>query len=561
MMENHLRNRMAFFRKYIKTAKHDLFMIGVLCVAAWKLTCGLEYFMDIKLSDESLYLYSGIQISDYGIPKFAEYSPLYAFWYYLLSLFQPDKIQLYYLNYKVLAGLLPILMYLLFRRYRVSVAESGCLAGFVLLAHANLPVWPKVGHLAVLLSLLFFLIATCTNSFDRATLILSIGALLSSYVRPEFFMTYVLLIGLSLIIAVIKKHFTGKDMYLFVMVILLSIVCIILLGVPAFSRNGERSFFAFSQHFAVNWVTWTRSDINPWTNCEEIVTDNFGLVRSIPEAYENNPSVFLKHVVSNLKNTGKTLTKLLTPKYNKIFLPNNKLFHLIEITFLFGMIGLYLHSIKKRWLGKLSSKFQQHKNLFVHFGLYSIPGFIAAIIIFPRDHYLLLQSIFFLIVIACILIKNPCENHIIIDRQHVYILGFLIIAFTPTPENTHPYQLPGQYQYNLKTIHFLNSLKIKEQVNLLETEGGGYSIYVGENYNTILEVEKNTSYEMFMQEKNLNMIILNDTLKEDTRFKDDKEWQLFLTKYESFGFIKIAIDGTPFKLLVKKDLLYSSENT
>lgn len=560
MIKNHIGNRMVFFKNYIKIARYDLFMIGVLCVAAWKLTCGLEYFMDIGLSDESHYLYSGIKISDYGVPKFAEYSPLYALWYFMLSLFQPDRIRLYYLNYKALTGLLPILTYLLFRRYRVAVAESGCLAGFVLLAYANLPVWPKVGHLAVLLSLFFFLLATYTDSFNRSTLILSIGALLSSYVRPEFFITYLLFIGLYLIISMFKKQFVGKDMYLFVIVVLLSIGCISLLGVPAFSRNGGRSFFAFSQHFAVNWVIWTRSNVNPWTNCEKIVTDNFGTARSISEAYENNPHIFLKHLASNLKNTGKTLATLLTPEYNRIFLPNNKFFHLIEIILLFGMIGLYLYSIRRRWLGKFTLKLQQHEYLLIHFGLYSIPGIMAAIIIFPREHYLLLQSIFFLIVIACVLIKNPCESHSI-NNRYVYILGFFIIALTPTPENAHPYQLPGQYQYNLKTIHFLKSLEIKKQVNLLETEGGGYSIYAGENYRTILEIEKNTSFKTFMQEKNLNMIIVNDALKKDTRFKNDKEWQLFLIGYESFGFIKIAIDGTPFHLLVKKELLYSSENT
>ena len=544
---------MIFFRDYIKPAKYDLFIIGILCIAAWKLTCGLEYFMDIGLSDESIYLNSGINISKYGIPKYAAYSPLYALWYYMLSLFQPDKIRLYYLNYKMLTGILPVLSYLLFRRYRFAVSEAGCLAGFILLSHANLFVWPKVGHLAVLLSLLFFLLATYTDSFSRATLILSVGALFSSYVRPEFFMSYLLFIGLYIIICAFKKQFIGEDVYWIVIVILLSTLCMFFLGFPMFSGNGERSFFAFSQHFSINWTIWNDSDINPWTNCEKITLENFGTAQSIAEAFKNNPYILLKHFASNIKNIGKTFVTLLSPRYNKIFLPNNRFFHLIETTILFSMLGLYLFAIKNRWLGKFRLKFRQYKNLFVHFGLYSIPSVLSAAIIFPREHYLLLQSIFLIVIISCILIKYPYTRNL--KPKHVYLLGFLLILFTPTPENAHPYQLPGQYLYNLKTIHFLKSLKIEKRVNLLETAGGGYSIYVGKNYITVLETKKNTSFEIFMQEEDLNMIILSDALRKDTRFKDDQEWQFFLTRYESLGFIKIAIAGTPLEVLVKKELL------
>lgn len=550
---------MLWLRNTLHKVRYDVLMLGILCVAAWKLTCGLEYFMDIGLSDESNYLSSGAMLSAYNISQSPEYGPLYTLWYYLLSLFQPDRIRLYYLNYKVLTGLLPIVTFLLLRRYHLAVTESGCLAGIILLSHANLPVWPKVGHLAALISLVFFLIATYTDSFGRSTLIVSVGALLSSYVRPELFMAYLLLLGLSVMILVCKKQWFGKNLYWLVSVLLFSILCMSFLGIPSSPRKERRSVFAFSQHFSVNWVTWNKSDLNPWTNCEKIMSDNFGAVHSIFEAFQKNPHVFLKHLVTNSKNIGRTFITLVSPKYNRIFLPNNKRFYILEITLLFGMIGVYVYSIRDRWFGKLSLKFQQHKNLLVQFSLYSIPGIMAAIIIFPREHYLLLQSMFFLIAIACIFIKTPYENYVLANK-YIYILGFLLIAFTPTSEDAHPYQVPGQYQYNLKTIRFLQALGVTAHVNMLETVGGGYSIYAGDNYTRILEIEKQTSFEEFRREKNLDMIVLNDALHQDIRFKDDPEWQHFLTNLEEHEFIKMTIAETPFELLVKKALITPNSN-
>jgi len=58
-----------------------------------------------------------------------------------------------------------------------------------------------------------------------------------------------------------------------------------------------------------------------------------------------------------------------------------------------------------------------------------------------------------------------------------------------------------------------------------------------------------------MKEKGINMIVVSDLLLKDTRFKNDEEWQFFLTHYETFDYTKIAVDGTTRYILIKNILL------
>ena len=108
---------------------NDWFVIFILFVSGWKYIYGLEKILDIGLYDESNYLYSGVKLFSNGFPD-AESAPLYTIWYYLLSLLQPDIIELYFLNYKILTVLPPILLYILLRKQKVQIIPSVIISSF-----------------------------------------------------------------------------------------------------------------------------------------------------------------------------------------------------------------------------------------------------------------------------------------------------------------------------------------------------------------------------------------------------------------------------------------------
>ena len=75
------------------------------------------------ISSSCVKLHSGHSLLDIGFPSPGA-APLYAVWYFLLSKLQSDRVELYYLNYRVLTILVPIALYLLFRRTKLGIAPS-----------------------------------------------------------------------------------------------------------------------------------------------------------------------------------------------------------------------------------------------------------------------------------------------------------------------------------------------------------------------------------------------------------------------------------------------------
>src|SRR5215207_7444138 len=169
-------------KKLLSSSTADGLAILFLLLAGLKFTYRLPSILDIDLSDEGAYLYRGVKLVQDGVPL-AENAPLYSAWYYVLSLLQPDRIALYYLNYKALTVLPPILVFLLLRRYGLSTLASVIISGLFLISAANLPVLPKPSHFALIIILLSPIAATYTKHDTSAILLMSIGTLLCSYAR------------------------------------------------------------------------------------------------------------------------------------------------------------------------------------------------------------------------------------------------------------------------------------------------------------------------------------------------------------------------------------------
>ncbi len=279
---------------YPKKYYIDIFAILILFILGVKYLNGFERFIDIALYDESNYLEHGINIFRSGFPN-AQSSPLYSAWYYFLSLFQYDTIKLYYLNYELLTIFLPITIYCVMRRYLVPLFPSFLISVFLLVSYTNFAAFPKVCHFAIILIMFSLVISSYFNSYFNKLTVVLISSFLISYVRPEFFISFLLLSVVYMVnLAYNFKSFDLIKLYKFSASALLIIISISFIGLP-FS-TGERSFLAFSQHFSLNWVNWEKSNLSPWSrhDSNKIIRDSFNDSKTIIECYKTNPAIFLK---------------------------------------------------------------------------------------------------------------------------------------------------------------------------------------------------------------------------------------------------------------------------
>src|SRR5918998_5127030 len=251
-------------KKLLRSSTADGLAILFLLLAGLKFTYWLPLISDISMPDETYYLIRGVKLVQDGVPL-AEDAPLYSAWYYVLSLLQPDRVTLYYLNYQAVTVLPPIFIFFLLRRYGLSTLAGMIISGLFLISAVNFPLMPKASHFALIIILLSLIAATYTKRDTSAILLVCIGALLCSYVRPEFFLTYLLILMLYIMVVVTSRREIRIWRELLGLSAVLSVSALLLyvFGWPAFSSSsGGRSFVAFGQHFSLNWVHWSGSDLD-----------------------------------------------------------------------------------------------------------------------------------------------------------------------------------------------------------------------------------------------------------------------------------------------------------
>jgi hypothetical protein len=532
----------------------------MLIISGLKLTWGLEQSIDIGLYDESVYLQLGMLLKDWGISS--ENGPLYSAWYLVLSLLTTDKVNLYFLNYKISIVSLPILVYVFLRKSGSGVIKSTLLAWFILISHGNLYVWPRVSHFALNMILLVLIVNKGRKSWIHFSIIGSLGALILSYIRPEFFLSFIIfsLVFLASLVTKIPKQ-KKINLRLFTIYFLASFLLINLFNLPI---AGNRSFVAFGQHFSINWITWTKNQMNPWTDWEEIIPLNFADSNNILEMLRKNPVIFVKHLGTNLSGmksapelilpvfayTGKTPQSNMLSPLPTSNVRSRQLLQEIVIIVLFLLILSFSLSNKH----EIKAQIQKSKHFIYQILLFMLPAMIASILIYPREHYLyILIVLFYLLLSICILTisqSKPPDEHNKILTQKILPLAFALFLITPLPF------LGGiNNQPVLQTIRLIDSLNINKQVFMLEAEGG-FNIYLNNNFDRVPEYKKNEGFYQFLKNKNINLVIVSPALLNDIRFKDDPEWLNFLQHPHDLDFVKICLqkNDTVF-LLLRKNLI------
>lgn len=525
------------------------------------ISCGFIFTLkfssitDIGLYDESNYLLWGYNIR-HTIPS-AESGLGYTFWYYLLSLIQPDKVKIYYINAKILTILLPITLYVGLRSIKTTVFFSFISALFLLISVSNFPMTPKVSQFGVVLMLSGLSLSFFLKKLQYKLCVFILISLLIAYSRPEFYISWIIFVFISFVYLFInfRNEFLSKVIPISI-VFFLSLYLIGTLGRPM--GDGSRSLLAFGQHYAANWVNWNGSSVNPWTNWDTFFKADFKDSVSIIDALYKNPSAFFHHIITNLHNIPSRVAGMLSLIYsNKLFDLNaeqGKIIIISSAIYLCVVLGL---AYKNKMPSKVNFNLQISPFEILLLIILLLPSLISVLVIGPRDHYLIFVLIL-LVIILFALIINPLVNAIkqYLNASQSNVLTFTVIGIfslfliRPMTEYVVP-QAPD----NLNTIQFIKSLNINEKVNLLEAEGG-YDIYLSNNFSRIPEYAKGEAFDIFMNKNSINAIVVSSALKNDPRYNSDQKWLSFLADPISFNFSVLEIPHVnDRRLIIKKDLL------
>lgn len=513
----------------------DVLGLAGLLIAGLKLTAGLSDGMDVGLSDEDYYVSNGVAIGSEGLGPPID-GPLYNLWYFLLSLCSPTTLDLHYFNFRLLTIAPFPLLYLLFRRVGVP-SQIGLVVSWVLLvSRVNANYDTRVSNFALIIILVTFYAVFKARSPLGAILSASLGALVTSYARPEYFLVAV---ASFLVIFLTRQPLTlqRRDVSRVVAYVLCAAVLLAVFGVPV---GGRRSFVAFGDGFAMNWIAWTGSDLHPYTDSEDIVIQAFGPVTGVLDALRRDPILFGRHIAANLR---KTLSGISVMRMFPLFFPKDIFTKTMMVLSIVGVLFVYRQHIRER--------LQEHGARLMLVAWFVVPGVLSGVLITPKEHYLLLLGV--ITVTGLTILAAPAERRLV-SLGGLLTLGCLLIAMTPSLVAHEASERGSVQQPNVETIRFIKSLGILDTVNVLDAEGK-FDVYLGRNFHSVPWWDKRTGFSRFRSERNINMIVWSANLDRDSRFRRDAEWRDFTDHYRDLGWIERDIANANRKLLVRADLM------
>lgn len=456
-------------------------------VLKWSIALTIFYiltnlvFMDIGLHDETTFYLS--RKDDLSLSVFltrAEYGPLYAAWYKVLSWVLHDRLVLYFASWALLVALAIQLM-------RVATQSVGTVIPLLLMLGPRiLKVWPYVGLFAGALILLGFIVAKSRKSADSALIVTAVSGFVVGLARPEFLYAPAMLVLGYVMYALFRKQVNFKTL----------IICLIVAGAGlSIARNSDtgRGGVALEQHF--NLRASERGEISqemPWTSphAREFFFQNpdRSIKYKLSDYVKANPTAVAMHVVRNAFDFRTLLLALACGAIS---------FLLCRAGLPFG--GLYV-------------------------AVLSLPPLISCVLIYPRDHYIvaiLLTLIAGGTIAAAHLLAGHEQLKSRLRKPVIAGLVLLVLAF-PMVRKTMNLPFEAMSTHGFAAVHPVLSttleLREMEAAGIFKTPlvifepYGGFHHYLSESWHWIPEfhVRSNQNLLTMIKEQRVSVFMIND---------------------------------------------------
>ncbi len=548
----------------------DVLVVGALILSAACCAVLVPGMIDISVADEALYMSHGLRLPLDGLPS-PQWAPLYSIWYFALSAIQSDPVRLYDLNYTILVLAVPLLLYAHLRQSGVSAALAGVVAGLYLWSATNLDVWPYPSRFANLLLLLALISASAGPLRRQAGLVL-VGALfLLSYVRPEYFVSWVaaVLVGGGGLLWSALHDRRQRSPWAAARIAGLAAVAtawMVLFGVPV--DGGDRAEKAFAQHVAINLSKPSEAGMTARTDYGWVMRGVFKGARSAPEAFTENPAMFMRHVEKNARHYVPRLAgvALLRPSTRLVSPARGDIAEgAIALVVFIAIAGLLVSSRNDASSVRLLRAEDEGSLRLQLLALAAISCAVvaAALVIYPRPHYLQVQGLLLTILATravsafAAMFATKMGWHRMPSLRAAAVCALLLMSslgaaaaiLRATPRDT-PYR---------NTVLLLRWLRPRAEIRILAptVASEGFNVYLDPSVVQVPltpKVGRRGGLLEFLSRERVNLIVWPGQFANFSSYRDDPEYLALLSSPQDHGFVGLEVPGSPgLYVLVRLD--------
>ncbi len=515
----------------------------VLCIAGWKWSVGLQGHLDLLLADEAEYLRNGLNL--FG--KIAKnWGPTYNLWYKGLSIFNSNPVALYYFNYKIGAIGVGLLMFIFLIRYDIHLVVAFLIAFCYLFSDVNMNAWPRISNFVLILYLSYFILVRNISSSITKVILFSTVTFIAAFARPELLIVAEVSTVVAIILSVKDYKNISARIPLLILLFVTGFILFFIYGKPADSySNINRMYIAFCQHYAIAYKMRTHSNMNAIIEWIDFTKPIFGDCKTVPEILMKHFSLCVPHFLFTIKmyvlSFALFVLNFVTPLY---MIPGMKKKQaLIGMLLLFIIITLFNKNIRTSFLQKI----KEDKTVLLLAFAFSIPSIGICVVIFPRQHYIMMQAIWIALLLG-FLLSSILEN-LNISKLFVLPLAVILLLISPKATRFNTIQAVPEIK-NLctqKFIKFMNAQDWQDKhtifsnilnVHLLFNEPEKF-----EQFNTeymLKQMPENIKFKDILEEKKVDIIFMNEQLMQESRLKKDTTWLNLTAHPELYHFKKVS---------------------
>lgn len=521
------------------------------------LTYGLAQRFDLMPSDDDVYFENGLKAIHQHQPLPVQMAPLFSGWYLLLNAFTRTIIDTQYASWTLLSVLPGLAFYGLLRSLRINVVVSTALSVLFLYSPLNFPLDQKVSAFTMLWLMGGLIVSNYLLNPVHKLTAAAAGALLATYARPEFFLSFLALCALAAGWYFWQRRRAPQPLPYPLLALLASAGLLILLfGSPL---SGQRSIIAFAQHFAMNYATWhPEIDASPWMHSKTFVVHGFGReVTSIGDAFFLNPSLFMRHIGTNLlalvTHTGHFVyAMLVTPWLSELAFPGRRYLLLLLV-----VVAISMADWRRTWQN-LRSGFRQDGWYWLSLLVILAPTFISCILLLPRDHYVVFQMMLYVSLAGIVLRAYTFRPLPSLVRGVGYGLASLLLLAFLWPHwqlNRQPKPTPLA---NL--IRALDKIPIQGTINMTGNVSMMYRLYLGQNWHYLyLDQYRPSDMHTFVAQNSINCLHIRPDV--EAQYGRDPFFASLIADPAAAGYQKYSINVPDQYVLVQQPAVAHSTYT
>ena len=425
--------------------------------------------VDIGSSEDDVHLFSALNLS-LPLQKFGNFG--YYVFLRVVSKVTSNSLIAIFLSYFLLSVLAFISLFLLLRKYLDSFFIAFFISTCFLFSDYQLLLVPKLTYLNFTFICLGLYLLDFGKSTFRNYFILALCILSNAYVaRPEFVWFLVPVVLLMLFSHF--KHSPKVSRTLSIVGFLFAMISLYWLAGGIYPSGYLKEIFI--QHFFDNYEVWTGKHFD--------LADEFGQINSIYGKVESdfqvftaNPGLLLKHSLHNFKNLILGILKVFKSTFYDVFVVifsnKTKYFFLVLILILCLIVDF------KNSFSEIKKVFYSPKSLFKFTIWLLLPCLLLVLVVFPREHFILLLLPFVFLVFGYLL-KSIKLRHYTFSR-----ISFSVVLLTIFAGIILKFPIRSNHPNNVDFYNFLNKIKVEEPLKILSNDNFGFQ-YFDQNFERI----------------------------------------------------------------------------